>query len=81
MQKIAKNCSESDSQHLQPSFPGYFRIVTIVTIVTFCFFVFVMFFLKTPVKYVEASDYGITKTHPIPSRTHPHPLPRGGAFG
>ena len=29
-------------------------------------FVFVMFFLKTPVKYVEASDYGITKTHPQP---------------
>ena len=25
-----------------------------------------MFFLKTPVKYVEASDYGITKTHPQP---------------
>ena len=33
-----------------------------------------MFFLKTPVKYVEASDYGITKTHP-------YPLPRGGVFG
>ncbi len=28
--------------------------------VTFCYFVIVMFFLKTPVKYVEASDYGIT---------------------
>ena len=69
MQKIAKNCSESDSRHLQPSFPGHFRIVTIVTIVTFCFFVFVMFFLKTPVKYVEASDYGIT------NRTHPEPTP------
>ena len=77
MQKIAKNCSESDSRHLQPSFPGHFRIVTIVTIVTFCFFVFVMFFLKTPVKYVEASDYGITKTHPQPP-PEPTPIPSRG---
>jgi len=36
-----------------------------------------MFFLKTPVKYVEASDYGITKTHPQPLQNPPPSPPEG----
>jgi hypothetical protein len=50
----------SKDREKNESFQAFSSLFSRQGSVTFCFFVFVMFFLKTPVKYVEASDYGIT---------------------